>query len=190
MRETEVLLREHVKHLGRCGDIVRVAAGYARNYLIPKGIGIQATEDNKKAMARRRERLDVEEAELFVELDARLAEFSKLSLVTTQRADDHGRLYGSVNSAMIVAMLAEAGQVIDEKSVRLASPIKAIGTHTVTIHLHAERSGELTLEVKAEGAEEAEAAKAAEEAKAVEAKAAAAAEGEDEAAPAEEAAAE
>ena len=153
MRDTEVLLREHVKNLGKCGDIVRVAPGYARNYLIPKGIGIQATEDNKKAMARRRERLDVEEAKLLAELDARLAAFAKLELETEQRADDHGHLYGSVNAAMIVSLMAGAGHEIDEKDVRLGKPIKSVGFHQITIHLHAERQGEVTLKVVPEGGE-------------------------------------
>ncbi|MFT7486944.1 MAG: large subunit ribosomal protein L9 [Candidatus Paceibacteria bacterium] len=155
MQETEILLREHVKHLGRCGDIVRVKPGYARNYLIPKGIGIQATEDNKNAMARRRTRLDAEEEALFAEFDKRIADFAKIRLVSTQRTDDHGRLYGSVSPMMIVGLLDEAGEKIDEKDVRLASPIKTVGTHEVIIHLHAERSGVVSLEVKAEGADEA-----------------------------------
>ncbi len=153
MRDTEVLLREHVRNLGKCGDIVRVAAGYARNYLIPKGIGIKATEDNKEAMARRRERLDAEEAALLAEIDKRLEAFAKLELETEQRADDHGHLYGSVNAAMIVSLMAGAGQEIDEKDVRLEKPIKQIGIHQVTIHLHAERQGEVTVKVLPEGGE-------------------------------------
>jgi len=154
MRDTEILLREHVKDLGRCGDIVRVAPGYARNYLIPKGIGIPANEDNKLAMARRRERLDAEEVALFAKLDERLGTLTKLVLKTTQRADDHGHLYGSVSPQVIVGLLAEAGHTIAEKDVRLEKPIKAVGTHTVGIHLHAERSGEIMVQVLAEGAEE------------------------------------
>lgn len=153
MQHTEVLLREHVKNLGRCGDIVRVAPGYARNYLIPKGIGIAATEDNKLAMERRRERLDVEEAALLAEIDARLGAFAKLELSTEQRADDHGHLYGSVNAAMIVSLMAGAGHTIDEKDVRLEKPIKQVGIHQVAIHLHAERSGEVTVKVLPEGGE-------------------------------------
>lgn len=155
MRETEILLREHVKNLGRCGDIVRVKAGYARNYLVPKGIGIQANEDNKQAMVRRRARLDVEEASMLAAFDETIAVYSKLSLETTQRADDHGRLYGSVSPSMISAMLKEAGHEVAEKDVRLESPIKTVGDHTITIHLHAERSGTVALTVKAEGADEA-----------------------------------
>lgn len=150
MRETEVLLREHVKHLGRCGDIVKVKAGYARNYLIPNQIGIIANEDNKKAMERRRVRLDAEEAALLAEIDARLEAYSKLNLKTVQRCDDHGHLYGSVNAMVIVSLMAEAGHEIDEKAVRLDRPIKSVGQHEVTIHLHAERSGSIKVSIEGE----------------------------------------
>lgn len=153
MRDTEVLLREHVKGLGKCGDVVRVAPGFARNYLIPQRIAIQATEENKKAMMRRRERLDVEEAKLMAELDLQVEAYAKVVLETEQRVDDHGRLYGSVNAAMIAALLGEAGHTVAEKDVRLEAPIKTIGEHTVTIHLHAERSAEVSLRVLPEGGE-------------------------------------
>lgn len=150
MRQTEVLLREHVKNLGRCGDIVKVSPGYARNYLIPKKIGIEANEDNKKAMERRRVRLDAEEAALLAEVDARLAAFSKLNLKSVQRCDDHGHLYGSVNALMIVGLMAEAGHEVNEKDVRLERPLKSVGKHQVTIHLHAERSGEIEITIEGE----------------------------------------
>jgi large subunit ribosomal protein L9 len=153
MRDTEVLLREHVKGLGKCGDVVRVAPGYARNYLIPQRIAIQATEENKKAMMRRRERLDVEEAKLMAELDRQVEAFAQVLLETEQRTDDHGRLYGSVNAQMIAALLGEAGHEVEEKDVRLEAPIKTVGEHTVTIHLHAERSAEVRLRVLPEGGE-------------------------------------
>ena len=78
MRDTEVLLREHVKDLGICGDIVRVAPGYARNYLLPRGIATHASEDNKAAMARKRERLDSELAQLLQDIDARIAILEKI----------------------------------------------------------------------------------------------------------------
>ncbi|MCL4142838.1 UNVERIFIED_CONTAM: hypothetical protein GTU68_031162, partial [Idotea baltica] len=129
MKETEILLRENVKNLGRCGDIVRVKAGYARNFLVPRGIGIQATPDNKAAMERRSVRLDAEEAAMLAEFDKTIDVYSKLSLETTQRADDHGRLYGSVSPAMIAGMLKEHGHEVAEKDVRLESPIKAVGDH-------------------------------------------------------------
>ena len=150
MKETEILLRENVKSLGRCGEIVRVAPGYARNYLIPNRIGIEATEDNKKAMDRRRVRLDAEEAALFAKIDARLSAFGNLELKSVQRCDDHGHLYGSVNAQMIAALLVGAGQDIEEKQVRIEKPIKSVGKHLVEIHLHAERSGEVTIVVEGE----------------------------------------
>ena len=152
MRDTEVLLREHVKNLGKCGDIVRVAPGYARNYLIPKGIGIQATEDNKKAMARRRERLDSEEAALLAEIDKRLEAFAKLELVTEQRSDDHGHLYGSVNAAAIVQLLADVGHEVSEKDVRLEAPLKTVGEHEVPLHVLGQMTVAIRVTVEAEGA--------------------------------------
>lgn len=151
MRATEVLLREHVKHLGKCGDVVRVAPGYARNFLIPKGMAIQATAENKKAMMRRRERLDAEEAALLAELDKQVEVYAKVKLSTEQRTDDHGRLYGSVNAHVIAGLLKEAGHEVAEKDIRLAEPIKQIGDHRFSIHLHAERSAEVLITVLPEG---------------------------------------
>lgn len=161
MRDTEVLLREHVKDLGKCGDIVRVAPGYARNYLLPRGIATFASEDNKKAMARKRERLDVELAALLADIDARIAIMEKLELKTIERADDHGHLFGSVNAKRIVELLAGAGQNVDEKDVRLEKGLKSVGEHEVTIHLHAERSTTVKIVIEAEGAAEKAAAEAA-----------------------------
>jgi len=151
MRDTEILLREHVKDLGKCGDVVRVANGFARNYLIPKGLGIQATAENKKAMIRRRERLDAEEIALLAEVDKQVDVFSKVKLSTEQRTDDHGRLYGSVNAHVIAGLLGEAGFKIEEKNIRLEEPIKQIGDHRFSIHLHAERSAEVLITVLPEG---------------------------------------
>ncbi|MCB9915788.1 MAG: 50S ribosomal protein L9 [Planctomycetes bacterium] len=182
MRDTEVLLREHVKNLGKCGDIVRVKAGFARNYLLPRGIATFASEDTIKAMARKRERLDAEEAALLADLDARIRVMQALALKTIERADDHGHLFGSVNAQRIVQLLGDAGQTIEERAVRLEKPIKSVGMHEVVIHLHAERSATVKIEVEAEGAAE----KAAQEAADAAAKAAgkaeakAAAEGDDE----------
>ncbi len=151
MRATEVLLREHVKDLGKCGDVVRVAPGFARNFLIPKGMAIQATAENKKAMIRRRERLDAEEIALLAEVDKQVDVFSKVKLSTEQRTDDHGRLYGSVNAHVIAGLLEEAGYKIEEKNIRLEEPIKQIGDHRFSIHLHAERSAEVLITVLPEG---------------------------------------
>src|SRR5262245_3840987 len=106
MANIEVLLREHVRHLGKCGDVVRVKPGYARNYLFPNKLATQATDDNKKLMARKRGRLDQEEVVRNAELDARVAALQGLALAVSMKADEQGHLFGSVNSATIVELLA------------------------------------------------------------------------------------
>src|SRR5262245_56402055 len=110
----EVLLREHVSNLGRCGDVVQVAPGYARNYLLPRKLAIQATDDNKRAMLRRRARLDAEEAKKAKETLARVETLAAVVLKTSGKADETGHLFGSVNAARISELLAEAGHAVLE----------------------------------------------------------------------------
>ena len=150
MKNVEVLLRENVADLGRCGDVVTVRPGYARNYLLPRKLAVPATEDNKRLMVRRRAQLDAEEAARNQEIDARLAALAALQLATVQKADENGHLYGSVNAAVVAQLLREAGFELDEHDVRLEAPIKTVGTHPVRVHLHAERYAEVSVEVRAE----------------------------------------
>ena len=147
MKTVRVLLRENVTDLGRCGDVVKVAAGYARNYLVPRRIAVEATEENIRLMRRRGERLDAAEAARSKEVSARITALEALTLTTTEAADENDHLYGSVNAAAIVRLLADAGHAIEEKDVRLEEPIKQLGTHTVPIHVHGERSASLTVVV-------------------------------------------
>src|SRR5688500_406431 len=97
-QKVEVLLRDNVRDLGRCGDVVKVTPGYARNFLLPRRIAVEATEDNKRAMTRRRAVLDREEAQRTAEIEARVAALSGIVVKTSGKADDEGRLYGSVNA--------------------------------------------------------------------------------------------
>ena len=90
MKNIEVLLRDYVENLGRCGDVVQVAAGYARNYLLPSKLAVPATEDNKKLMERRRVRLDAEEAAHLAEIEARVAALSSISVRTVENVDENG----------------------------------------------------------------------------------------------------
>ena len=145
MSQVELLLRDHVKGLGRCGDVVKVSTGYARNFLIPKKIGIQATEENKRMMMRRRERLDLEEAARNQEYEARVAALSNLTLTKTERADENGRLYGSVSAGAIAEL---SNGAIQEKELRLESPIKEVGEHKVKVHVHGDFEAEITLLVE------------------------------------------
>ena len=149
-RKMEVLLRESVKDLGRCGDVVQVAPGFARNYLLPRKLAIDATEDNKRAMLRRRGRLEVEESQRSAETQARVAALSGLVLKTSGKADQDGHLYGSVNAAQVAELLRAAGHACEEKDVRLETPLKAVGIHPVRVHVHGETLAEIQVEVAAE----------------------------------------
>src|SRR5438034_1366130 len=151
-QKIEVLLRDNVKDLGRCGDIVRVAPGYARNFLLPRRMAVAATEDNKKAMVRRRALLEVEDAQREAEVVARVASLNGIMVATKVRADEHGHLYGSVNASQIATMLEKAGHRYDEKAVRLDNPIKEVGTHPVKIHVLGDHFAEVKVVVEAEAA--------------------------------------
>ena len=146
-KQIEVLLRDHVTALGECGDVVRVRTGYARNYLVPHGLATEATPENKKLMARRRIKLDAIAVVKNAEMDAWIAKLLALELSTSERADDEGHLFGSVNAAAIVGMLAACGHKVEEKNVRLDAPLKTVGEHKVKIHVHRERYAEIRVTI-------------------------------------------
>jgi len=150
--KVEVLLRENLENLGKCGDVVEVAPGFARNYLLPRKLAIQANEENKKAMLRRRARLDAEDAAKAKETLARVEVLNGVVLKTSGRADEGGHLYGSVNASQIAALLVAAGHAVVEKDVRLDAPLKTVGTHAVKIHVHGDALAEVKVEVAADAA--------------------------------------
>jgi len=149
MKNVEVLLRERVDNLGRCGDVVKVAPGFARNYLLPQRLAVPATEDNKRQIVRRAARMAAEDAARDEAIAATLEALSALELTTTEKADEGGNLYGSVNAAAVVVLAAAAGHKVEEKSVRLEHPIKTVGTHKVPVHVHGNQVAEVTLTVAA-----------------------------------------
>lgn len=150
-KSIEVLLREHVSDLGRCGDVVTVAPGYARNYLMPRRLAIPATEENRKQITRRASRMAAEEVERMGEITAAVEALSRLSVKTTQKADEGGHLYGSVNAAAVADLCVAAGTKIEEKDVRLdGGPLKTTGEHKVRIHVHGDHYAEITVVVNAE----------------------------------------
>jgi len=149
VKNVELLLRENVNDLGRCGDVVRVRAGYARNYLLPNKLAVAATEDNKRLMLRRRAQLDQLEVARKQELDTRSDALGQLVLTTSQKADESGQLYGSVNAAAIAELARAAGFALEASDVRLEAPIKTLGRHTVRVHVQGERYAELALDVQA-----------------------------------------
>jgi large subunit ribosomal protein L9 len=161
----EVILKEDIPSLGSRGDVVKVADGYGRNYLLPRKLALQATESNKavieqmKAAAARRSATEKAAAEeLVTKLEA-------LALSFTRKAGDQGHLFGSVTSSDIAAELAAQGFEIDRRKIILHEPLKSVGESKVAIKLHREVTAHVKVAVQAEASEEAPAAEpAAEEA--------------------------
>jgi large subunit ribosomal protein L9 len=143
----EVILREEIEKLGRRGDVVKVAAGYARNYLLPKRLAVAANESNKKIVEQekqaylRRESKEIGDANDLAKLMA------SVEVTIAQKAGENDQLFGSVTAQDIVAALERAGYTIDRKKVNLAEPIKALGDYKVTVKLHREVSVELPVHV-------------------------------------------
>jgi len=150
MKNLKVLLRENVSPLGMIGDVVRVRPGYARNYLFPYKLAVDATADNVKLMERRRVRFEAEEKEREAQISARIEALGKITLSVVEKADATGSLYGSVGAATIARLLAKAGVPTDEKDVRLEEPIKSVGTHEVPIHVYGEHYAGIQIVVEAE----------------------------------------
>jgi large subunit ribosomal protein L9 len=132
----EVILREHVEHLGRRGDVVKVADGYARNYLLPRKLALTVTEGNRKQIARERHIAEKREADERVAAEAMAARFAGLEIAIARRVGETEALYGSVTSADIAETLAAKGFEVDRRRVQLAEPIKQLGEFEVPVRLH------------------------------------------------------
>jgi large subunit ribosomal protein L9 len=143
----EVILREDIDTLGKAGTVVRVKPGYARNYLLPRGLAYEATEGNKKRIAaesRARESRQAEDRAKAVELAARL---ETIALTIPAKAGEGERLFGSITSQDIAAALEQAGQPIDKRRIELPHPIKTVGQHVVPVRLHPEVQATIRLTV-------------------------------------------
>jgi large subunit ribosomal protein L9 len=132
----EVILREHVEHLGRRGDVVKVADGYARNYLLPRKLALTVTAGNRKQIERERQVAEKREADERVAADAMAARFAGLEIAIARRVGETEALYGSVTSADIAEALAAKGFEVDRRRVQLAEPIKQLGEFEVPVRLH------------------------------------------------------
>ncbi len=143
----EIILREHVEHVGRRGEIVKVANGYARNYLLPRKLALLATDGNKEHVEREREIMDARESEERGKADALATRMLALEYVFPRRVGDTGQLYGSVTSADIAEFLKSKGFEIDRRKLILPEALKALGEHTVTLKLHREVSVPLKVQI-------------------------------------------
>ena len=132
----EVILREHVEHLGRRGDIVKVAAGYGRNYLLPRKLALPVTEDAKRQIEREKKLAEVKDLEDQRAAEAVAARIGELDIEIGRRVGENDTLYGSVTSADVAAALKAKGFDIDKRKIVLPEPLKALGETVVPIKVH------------------------------------------------------
>ncbi|HUP19454.1 MAG TPA: 50S ribosomal protein L9 [Gemmatimonadota bacterium] len=137
-KSTEVILRAEVVELGHAGDLVEVAPGYARNYLVPRGLAYVATEANKHRVAQEKKKYEERLAAERVEAEKVAATLEGQELRFERMAGEEDQLYGSVSSTDVADALAAAGIEIERTQVRLDQPIKALGEYDVPIRLHPE----------------------------------------------------
>ena len=149
----EVILREHVDNLGKRGEIVKVADGYARNYLLPRKLALPATEGNKKHVERERKIMELREAEEKSQAEAIAARLGGVDITIARRVGETDQLYGSVTAADIAAYLKTHGFEVDRRRLVLPDPIKTLGEHTVPLKLHRNVTVPLKVKVVKEGAE-------------------------------------
>lgn len=139
----EVILRQSVEKLGHPGDVVKVSNGFARNYLLPRGIAVVATEGNKKQIEAQRQRLEAAEDSRRETAQSQAAVLEQVSLTFSARVGDEGKLFGSVTSSDIVQQLEALGHKVEKRQVDLHEPIKALGVYRVPIRLHADVKPEI-----------------------------------------------
>ena len=148
----EVILREHVDNLGKRGEIVKVADGYARNYLLPRKLALLATEGNKKQIEREREKFEAKETEERKAAEGLAARMGSLEIEIARKVGENDVLFGSVTAADIAEALAAKGFDIDRRKLQLHDPLKKLGEVEVALKLHRDVTTNVKVKVVAEGA--------------------------------------
>src|SRR5688572_25295026 len=143
----QVILLERIGRLGQMGEVVTVKDGFARNYLLPQGKALRATEANRKRFERERAQLEARDLELKSEAQAVSGKLAGQSFVIIRQAGETGQLYGSVSTRDIATAVSEGGFSIDRRQVMLDRPIKTIGLRDVRVSLHAEVEPHITINV-------------------------------------------
>src|SRR5512136_686060 len=143
----KVILKENIDTLGHIGDIVKVAPGYARNYLIPKGLAIEATMKNAKALDHVKRQMEYKKNKLLEQVKALAARIEAISLTLAHQAGEEGKLFGAVTNMELAEQLNAQGIEIDRKKIVLAEPIKHVGEFTATVKLHPEVSANLKVNI-------------------------------------------
>jgi large subunit ribosomal protein L9 len=143
----QVILLERIGRLGQMGDVVTVKDGFARNFLLPQGKALRATEANRKRFERERAQLEARDLELKGEAQAVAAKLDGKSFIVIRQAGDTGQLYGSVSTRDIAEAVTEGGFTVERRQVMLDRPIKTLGLHQLRVQLHAEVEPHITVNV-------------------------------------------
>jgi large subunit ribosomal protein L9 len=147
----KIILQKTVERLGAPGDVADVADGYARNFLIPRGLAVRAEKGAVRHAESLKRAHQTRTAAQKGEFEALAARIIQTPLVVTARAGEEGRLFGSVTAADIAeALSSQVGVSVDRRDVHLDEPIRSVGTHEVTVHLHAEVDPVITVDVRAQ----------------------------------------
>ena len=144
----KVILANDIDNLGTKGDVVTVADGYARNYLVPKGLALMASKGALRQAEQMRRAREEREQKIKEEAAGRVSKLGATSVYISARAGEGGRLFGSVTKADVARAIQEQlGEDVDRHSIRLDDPIRSLGSHSVEIHLHEEINALVTVEV-------------------------------------------
>jgi large subunit ribosomal protein L9 len=143
----EVILREHVDNLGRRGEIVKVAPGYARNYLLPRKLALAVTEANRRQIEREREAAETRDLEEKAQAEAVGQRLSQTEVEIGRRVGENETLYGSVTASDIAQALAAKGFEVEKRKIQLREPLKAIGEVTVPIKIHRDVMAQVKVKV-------------------------------------------
>ncbi len=146
----DVILREDVKSLGKAGEMVRVKPGYARNFLLPRGLAFEATEGNKKRIAAEAKARETRLAGEKAAASALAAKLGAATVALKGKAGEEGKLFGSITAQDIADGLAAQGLEVDRRRIELEHPIKTLGFHSVAVRLHPEVHAEVKVNVVAE----------------------------------------
>jgi large subunit ribosomal protein L9 len=146
----EVILREEIDNLGVRGDVVKVANGYARNYLLPRRLAVEATDSNKKIVEQERQAHLRREAKLAGEAQALGQLITATTLTIARKAGENDHLFGSVTAADVADLLTAQKFNVDRRKIHLEEPIRTLGEHKVSIRLHREVTVEVTVNVTRE----------------------------------------
>lgn len=143
----ELILKENVHSLGQMGDLVKVKDGYARNFLLPRKLGVEATATNRKLLEKQQGAIAAKKAQLKQEAETLKTKLESLQLCLNKESGEEDKLFGAVTTRELSELLRKDGFTIEKSHIRLSGPIKVLGTHSFTVKLHPEVVATLNLVV-------------------------------------------